>query len=128
MNPFVKSNQSAGNKVATYIARGIICLFGIGLLIVFIISKIWKTANYHVWMTFGALIGLCVGYGIGGDILGAKLFDLFTGQKSRQFIGKDGKSPSYVIPKITLFILLGILFFLLVILVRFLWFKQLGTS
>jgi hypothetical protein len=122
MNPHIKRNQSAGNKIATYITRAIICLFGIGLLIIFIVSKIWKTTNFKVWMTFGALIGLCVGYGIGGDIWGARLFDLFTGRNIRRLVEKAGESPSFVIPKATLLIVLAILVSLLILLVRFVWY------
>jgi hypothetical protein len=123
MNERPQTNQSAGNKAATYIARVIICLFGVGLLIVFVAFKIWETADFKIWMTFGALIGLCVGYGIAGDIWGARLFDLFTGLNSRRLVEKDGNSPSYVIPKTTLFILLGVVVFLLALLIRFVWYK-----
>lgn len=118
-----KNDQSARNKAATYIARAVICLFGVGLLIIFIISKIWQTVNLKVWMTFGALIGLCMGYGLGGDIWGARLFDLFTGHNSRRLVEKDGKSPSYVMPKATLLILLAVLVFVLVCLIRFALYK-----
>ena len=123
MNEHDKNKQSAGNKVATYIARGVISLFGVGLLIIFVAFKIWKTADFKIWMTFGALIGLCVGYGLGGDIWGARFFDLFTGHNSRRYVEKNGEPPSFVIPNTTLCILLGVLLFLLVLLVRFLLYK-----
>ena len=123
MNERPQSNQSSGNKVATYIARAIICLFGAGLLIYFVAFNMWKTADIKTWMTFGALTGLCIGYGIGGDIWGARLFDLFTGHKSRRLVQKDGKSPTYVIPKTVLFVLLVFLVFVLALFVRFVWYK-----
>jgi hypothetical protein len=116
-------NQSVGNKVATYIARAVICLFGVGLLITFVAFKIWKTADFKMWMTFGALIGLCIGYGLGGDIWGARLFDLFTGSKSRRYVEKDGERPAFVFPKAALLILLVVLVLLLALLVRFVWYK-----
>ena len=122
------NNQSAGNRVATYIARVIICLFGIGLLILFVGFKIWKTADFKMWMTFGALIGLCIGYGLGGDIWGARLFDLFTGRNTRRLVEEDGKDKAYVIPRTTLFILLGILICLLALLVRLLLYNHQTTS
>jgi len=116
-----------GDKIATYIARAVVCCLGVALLIAFVAFGGWKTANLKVWMTFGALIGLCIGYGVGGDIWGARLFDLFTGQISRRQVGKDGKSPSYVVPKTTLFIMLCVLVVLLALLVRFLWYNKHAT-
>ena len=128
MSDHPRNNQSAGNRVATYIARVIICLFGIGLLILFVGIKIWKTADFKMWMTFGALIGLCIGYGLGGDIWGARLFDLFTGRNTRRLVEEDGKDKAYVIPRTTLFILLGILICLLALLVRLLLYNHQTTS
>ena len=124
MNNRTKDNQSAGNRIATYIARAIIGILGIGLLIVFLASKFWKTADVRIWLPCASVIGLFVGYGFGGDIWGARLFDLFTGRSSRRLVDKDGKSPVYVMPKATLFIMLGVLVFLLVLLVRFVWYGQ----
>lgn len=70
-----------------HIFRVIICLLGFGLLYLFFRYGIWR-AGLKAWMTFGALSGLFVGYGIGGDLWGARLFDLFTGQNSRRSFEK----------------------------------------
>jgi hypothetical protein len=74
-----------------YIFRTVICLLGFGLLFMFFRYGIWKT-GLGAWMTFGAVTGLFIGYGIGGDIWGARLFDLFTGQNSRRGVEKEIKA------------------------------------
>jgi hypothetical protein len=99
---------------STLIARAIGFCIGIALLITFIALKIWKTTNLKGWMTFGAIIGLCIGYGLGGDIWGARLFDLFTGRNSRQLVGR----PTPRLSKMTLFILVGLFVFLLALFIR----------
>ena len=84
------NNRKSTVDVPRYIFRAIICLLGIGLLIMFFAYGIWR-AGPKVWMTFGALTGLFIGYGIGGDIWGARFFDLFTGQNSRRGVEKSAK-------------------------------------
>jgi hypothetical protein len=81
-------NQSSGNIVGF---RAIVLLIGIGLLVMFFVYGIWR-AGLKAWMTFGAITGLFIGYGIGGDIWGARLFDLFTGQNSRRSVEKKAKT------------------------------------
>ena len=99
---------------ATFIARVIGCCIGIALLIIFVALQIWKTANFKTWTTFGAMIGLCLGYGLGGDIWGARFFDFFTHQKTERLVGQ----PLPRLSKTLLFILVGVLVFLLVLFVR----------
>ena len=65
------------DRIATYVARIIVSCIGILLLVVFVALKIWKTASFEHLMMLGATIGLCLGYGLGGDILGARLFGFF---------------------------------------------------
>ncbi|HZF02568.1 MAG TPA: hypothetical protein VE344_11835 [Methylomirabilota bacterium] len=69
-------NPRKTDKIATYIARIIACCVGILLVGIFIALKIWKTANFEQLMMYGAMTGLCLGYGLGGDVLGAKIFSL----------------------------------------------------
>jgi hypothetical protein len=75
--------------------RGVFRVFtailGFGLLFLFFHDGIWRD-SFRAWMTFGALTGLFIGYGIGGDLWGARLFDLFTGQNSRRGFEKKTKS------------------------------------
>jgi hypothetical protein len=59
-------------------------------------------------MKLGAMIGLCLGYGLGGDIWGARLSDLFTGHNTERLV-KDGKPVSSFMQKATLFVLIGLL-------------------
>jgi hypothetical protein len=89
VEPDNKNNPFTG-EVARYIFRAVICLFGIGLLVIFFVYGIWR-AGIKAWMTFGAITGLFIGYGVGGDIWGARLFDLFTGQNSRRSAEKNAK-------------------------------------
>ncbi len=74
-----------------YFFRTIVCLLGFGLLFLFFRYGIWR-AGLKVWLVFGALTGLFIGYGIGGDLWGARLFDLFTGQNSRRAVEKQIKA------------------------------------
>ena len=85
----VKSDSQDGQSLR-HIFRVFIGLFGIGLLFLFFRYGIWR-AGLKAWMTFGALTGLFIGYGIGGDIWGARFFDLFTGQNSRRSVEKSAK-------------------------------------
>jgi hypothetical protein len=122
MNSSPKTNDAKprrkGDKVATYIARGIGCCIGIALLIIFVASKIWQTTDYKVWTTFGAIIGLCLGYGLGGDIWGARLFDFFTNRKTRFLVGQDDKPAARFASKTIFFALVGILVFFLALFIR----------
>lgn len=78
--PLVESDKKDGQPLR-HIFRMFIFLLGIGLLYLFFAYGIWR-AGLKAWMTFGALTGLFIGYGMGGDIWGARFFDLFTGQNS----------------------------------------------
>ena len=102
------------SPIATFIARLISCCIGIALLITFVALQIWKTTNLKVWMTFGAMIGICLGYGLGGDIWGARLFDFFTHQKTERLVGQ----PLPRLSKTLLFILIGALVFLLALFIH----------
>ena len=42
-----RQNKSASNKIATYIARAIFGLFGVGLFVLFVALKLWKTADFE---------------------------------------------------------------------------------
>jgi hypothetical protein len=70
-------------KITTYIARIMVCCFGVLLLVGFVACKAWKTASFEKLMMLGAMIGLCLGYGLGGDIWGARLFGFFTHMNTR---------------------------------------------
>jgi len=112
-------NPRNSDKIATYIARFIILCIGISLLVLFIVLKIWKTASFKSWMIFGAMIGLCVGYGLGGDILGAKLFDLFTHLNTSKAVEADKKDDRHTkfLSKVALAIAVGLLVFFSTILI-----------
>ena len=90
IKPDIEDSPS-GREAARYLFRVVIGLFGIGLLFLFFRYGIWR-AGPKAWMTFGAITGLFIGYGIGGDIWGARLFDLFTGQNSRRSVEKKTKA------------------------------------
>lgn len=85
------SNPRKSDKFATAIARFLACCIGISLLIIFVVLKIWKKANFEELMLFSAMTGLCVGYGLGGDIWGAKLFDVFTHLNASKAVEADKK-------------------------------------
>jgi hypothetical protein len=84
--PLVESDTRDGQSLR-HIFRVFICLLGVGLLYLFFRYGIWR-AGPKAWLTFGAITGLFIGYGIGGDIWGARFFDLFTGQNSRRSVEK----------------------------------------
>jgi hypothetical protein len=102
MSDLPQNNSSKRNKVATFIARVLILLFGIGLIAIFVNSMIWKKADFTTWTIFGTVTGLCVGYGLGGDIWGARIFDLFTGLKTRREVEADGDGSSFVSRRFTM--------------------------
>ena len=83
------SNPRKSDKFATQVARILACGIGILLLVIFIMLKMWKTANFEGLMLFGAMVGLCVGYGLGGDVWGAKFFDLFTHLSASKAVEAD---------------------------------------
>ena len=116
MNP----RFSRGDKVATGIARTIAFGIGLALLFAFAVGGIWRTADIKGWLTFCALIGLCLGYGIGGDALGARLFNVFS---SSNFSREANASPPNILQKLTWTLLLGMLFLLIGVAV-FLWLKR----
>jgi hypothetical protein len=102
------------SPVATFIARMMSCCIGVALLIIFVALHIWKTASLESWAMFGAMIGLCLGYGLGGDILGARLFDFFARQKTERFVGQ----PVPRLSKTLFFMLVGVLGVLLALFIR----------
>lgn len=100
------------DRVATYIGGLFSSCVGVALLVAAIALKIWKTGDFKALMEFGAMTGLCLGYGLGGDIWGARLYDLFSGHNTQRLV-KTGKPVSSFIQKATLFGLIGLLFFVL---------------
>jgi hypothetical protein len=103
-----------GDKIATLIFRGIIFCLGVLLLVVFI--KIWSTGDFRRFGICCALISLFIGYGIGGDIWGARLFSFFRGRN----VERDAAQPSPRLSKTLLFILVGFLVFLIALFIRLL--------
>ena len=61
------------------------------MLVIFFVYGIWKT-GIKAWMIFGAITGLFIGYGVGGDVWGARLFDIFTGENTRYSAEDVGKT------------------------------------
>jgi len=118
----MKSPQKS-DKIATYIARFIAFCIGILLLVIFIVLNFRKTASFESWMIFGAMIGLCVGYGLGGDIWGAKLFDLFTHLNTSKAVEADKKDnrQTKFLSKVALAVAIGfIVFFATILIIAFL--------
>lgn len=111
------------NKVTTYIARAVVFLVGIALLVFFLSGKPWETANITTWLTFASITGLFIGYGLGGDIWGARLFDLFTGMNSRRQVEQDAGRPALIFSKGLLLFMLALLLFLLALLIQFIWLR-----
>ena len=107
------------DKIATYIARFIAFCIGISVLVIFVVLNFKKMASFENWMIFGAMIGLCVGYGLGGDIWGAKLFDLFTHLNTSKAVEADKKDDRHTkfLSKVALAIAVGLLVFFSVILI-----------
>ena len=103
--------STRGDKIATCIFRGII--FCLGVLLLFAFIKMWNKIGIRGCMMFCAMIGLFMGYGIGGDIWGARFFDLFTGQNSQAQVGNKYDRLS----KVLLFVLLGVLLAILALFV-----------
>jgi len=73
-------------------------------------------------MMFGAMIGLCLGYGLGGDIWGARLFGLFsylnTKGLTKQGLAKQNETPFVrFMAKAMFFVAIGFLVFFSVILI-----------
>jgi hypothetical protein len=95
-----------GDKIATLIFRGIIFCLGVLLLVVFI--RIWSTGDFRRFGICCALISLFIGYGIGGDIWGARLFDWFTGRASRRQVEQNCDRASNVLRLFLLVILLAL--------------------
>ncbi|HEY2328298.1 MAG TPA: hypothetical protein VGI63_00605 [Verrucomicrobiae bacterium] len=107
------------DKIATYIARFIAFCIGISLLVIFVVLNFKQTASFESWMIFGAMTGLCIGYGLGGDIWGAKLFDLFTHLNTSKAVEADKKDDRHTkfLSKATLAIAIGFLVFFSAILI-----------
>jgi hypothetical protein len=70
-------------KIATYLGRGLVTLLGLVLLIAGVVLKIWR-AEGHSLLMYSAVVGLFLGYGLGGDIWGARLFDFFLHTGARK--------------------------------------------
>ena len=79
---------------ATYAGRVVVTLFGLGLLFLSIELGILSSWDFQTISCFGALIGLCLGYGIGGDLWGARLFDLFAHTRVRDH-AEEPLSPAF---------------------------------
>jgi uncharacterized membrane protein len=111
------------DKIATYIARFIVFCIGISLLVIFVVLNFKKAVSFESWMIFGAMIGLSVGYGLGGDIWGAKLFDLFTHLNTSKAVEADKKDDRQTkfLSKVALVISIGfIVFFAAILTIAFL--------
>jgi hypothetical protein len=113
------SNLRKTDKFATRVARVLAGGLGVLLLVIFIILKVWKTANFEELMLFCAMIGLGLGYGFGGDVLGAKLFDLFTHLNASNAVEADRKDsrPTQFLSKVILGIAICFVFFFCVVLI-----------
>lgn len=85
-------NPRKSDKIATYIARFIACCIGASLLVIFVTVKIWKNSGIEGLIIYAAMTGLCLGYGLGSDVLGAKLFDLFTHMNASKAVEADKKN------------------------------------
>lgn len=75
-------------NIATGLGRVLIALLGLGLLLVSFKLKVWWQGGIHQISAFGALIGLFVGYGLVGDVWGARLFDFFARTRSRKAVAE----------------------------------------
>src|SRR5262245_21633694 len=71
-------------NASTALGRIVVGLFGLGLLVLSFKMGIWSSKQVEVMAVFGALTGLFLGYGLGGDLWGARLFDLFAHTQSRK--------------------------------------------
>jgi len=71
----------------------VVGLFGLGLLALAVELKVWTGGLHTLWL-FGALIGLFTGYGLGGDLWGARIFDFFVHTESRKLVGEP-LSPAF---------------------------------
>ena len=120
MDPNQKGPRNS-YKIATYIARFMVCCFGILLLVGFVACKAWKTANFEVLMMLGAMVGLCLGYGLGGDIWGARLFGFFTHLNTKGVVESNDTPFVRFMSKAILFIAIGIIVFVSLVLVIAYW-------
>jgi hypothetical protein len=112
-----------GDRIATYITRGIICCVGLALLITFVGFQLWKNADFETCVAFCAITGLCLGYGLGEDIWGARLFGLFSHLNTQRLVRQDGKPQPHFTAKATFFVFAGVLVCLIVI---FIWTLKYG--
>src|SRR5690349_17863685 len=121
MNP----RFSRGDKIATGFARAIAFVIGMALVFAFVAGGIWRSGGVEGWLAFGFLTGLCLGYGIGGDALGARLASLFHGGNLSRLVAAEkagAKVPNYL-QKFTLLLLVGILL-LIIGLSVFVWLRR----
>jgi hypothetical protein len=75
-------------KIGTYLGRALVTLLGLVLLIVGIALRVWKGGGHGVVM-YAAVVGVFLGYGLGGDIWGARIFDLFLHTDTRKVAHKS---------------------------------------
>jgi hypothetical protein len=68
------------DRVATIIFRALVGAFGLLILGVAIYFRLYSE-SWKAFTTFGAFCGLLLGYALGGDRWGARLFMLFTGHR-----------------------------------------------
>lgn len=100
------------DRVGTCIGRVFSGCIGGVLLFSFIALKMWRDSNTHFLFLFAGITGLCFGYAFGGDIWGARLYDLFTGHSSAQHAEKPLHP---VMQKTMLVALIGLLAFVLLV-------------
>jgi hypothetical protein len=116
-----QKNPRKSYKIATYIARFMVCCFGILLLVGFVACKAWKTANFEILMMFGAITGVCMGYGLGGDIWGARLFGFFTHLNTKGMVESNDTPFVRFMSKAILFIAIGFVVFVSLVLIIAYW-------
>lgn len=72
--------MKTSTKAATVVARVIIGLLGLGLLMLMLRSKL-DFKNPEKLLMLGAFFGLLLGYAVGGDRWGGRLFGWFSGME-----------------------------------------------
>ncbi len=74
--------KSRGDKIATAIFRTLIGIFGTAVLVVTIRFRLYAQ-GWEAVTALGGFCGLLLGYAVGGDKWGARLFTIFTGHRVR---------------------------------------------
>ena len=72
-------SMKTADKIATIAFRAVTGIIGFGVLCVAIKFEFYKSV--HGFMMSGGFCGLLLGYAIGGDKWGARMFGLFTGHR-----------------------------------------------